>query len=88
MHPEVSGPVNLTAPTPETNDAFSKALATVLRRPCLFRVPSFAMRAALGEMADVVLTGQRAVPEKMTAHNFSFAFNRLPDALASILQNE
>jgi uncharacterized protein len=88
LHPELSGPVNLTAPTPETNAAFSKALAAVLRRPCLFRVPSFAMRLALGEMADVVLTGQRAVPAKMTAHNFSFAFDRLPDALASILESE
>jgi uncharacterized protein (TIGR01777 family) len=87
-HPEISGPVNLTAPTPETNAAFSKALAAALRRPCLFRVPSAAMRLALGEMADVVLTGQRAVPSAMTAHGFAFAFTHLPDALASILQGE
>jgi NAD dependent epimerase/dehydratase family enzyme len=46
------------------------------------------MRLVLGEMADVVLTGQCAVPAKLTAHSFSFAFDRLPDALASILQSE
>jgi uncharacterized protein (TIGR01777 family) len=86
--PTISGPVNVTAPRPETNAAFSNALAATLRRPCLFRVPSVALRLALGEMADVVLTGQRAIPAKVTAQNFSFAFGRLDDALVSILQSE
>jgi uncharacterized protein len=82
----VSGPVNVTAPTPETNASFSRALAAKLRRPCLFRVPSPALRLVLGEMADAVLTGQRAVPAKMTASKYSFAFARLEDALAAILR--
>jgi uncharacterized protein len=87
-HPMIAGPVNVTAPTPETNTEFSKALATTLGRPCLFRVPSVALRVAMGEMADVVLTGQRAIPAKVTAQNFTFAFERLHDALATILQSD
>ncbi len=82
----VTGPVNVTAPSPETNASFSRALAATLGRPCLFRVPSVALRLVMGEMADVVLTGQRAVPAKLTGANFSFAFPRLDDALAAILR--
>jgi uncharacterized protein len=84
----IVGPVNITGPTPVTNRSFSKTLAAVLRRPCLFRVPSLALRIALGEMSDVVLTGQRAIPAKLTAAKFSFAFGQLDHALAAILHGE
>jgi uncharacterized protein (TIGR01777 family) len=83
----VTGPVNITAPRPETNQSFSKRLAAALGRPCLFRVPSAALHLALGEMSTAVLTGQRAVPAKLTAANFSFAFGQLDDALAAILHD-
>jgi uncharacterized protein len=87
-NPSISGPVNIAAPFPETNRAFSKTLAAVLGRPCVFRVPSVALRVALGEMADVVLTGQRAIPAKLAAANFPFVFERLDRALAAILRGE
>ena len=87
-NPGVAGAVNVTAPTPETNRTFSKTLAAVLRRPCLFRVPATVLKVALGEMSVVVLTGQRAVPSKLSAAGFPFAFSSLEQALAAILHDE
>ena len=64
-HPNVQGPVNATAPVPVTNEEFSRTLARVLGRPCLFRAPAFVLRLAMGEMADaLLLTGQRVVPAR------------------------
>jgi uncharacterized protein (TIGR01777 family) len=85
-NPAIDGPVNVTAPTPETNASFSRALATALGRPNVFRVPAVALRLAIGEMADAVLTGQRAIPAKMIAAKHPFAFGRLEDALTAILR--
>jgi uncharacterized protein (TIGR01777 family) len=82
----VSGPVNVTAPTPVTNEAFSRTLAASLGRPCIFRVPATAMRLVIGEMAEALLAGQRAIPAKMTTANYPFAYDRLDRALAAILR--
>jgi uncharacterized protein (TIGR01777 family) len=60
-----SGPVNLTAPEPVTNREFSKALGRALRRPAFAPVPALAVRALYGEMANIVTTGQRAVPARL-----------------------
>jgi uncharacterized protein (TIGR01777 family) len=60
-----SGPVNLTAPEPVTNREFSKALGKALRRPAFAPVPALAVRALYGEMANIVTTGQRAVPARL-----------------------
>jgi NAD dependent epimerase/dehydratase family enzyme len=62
------------------------ALAGALGRPSVLRVPAPVLRLAIGEMADAVLTGQRAIPAKMIAAKHSFAFGRLEDALAAILR--
>ncbi|MGH2688607.1 MAG: TIGR01777 family oxidoreductase, partial [Actinomycetota bacterium] len=50
--PGLSGPVNLTSPTPVRNDEFVATLGRVLRRPAFLPVPRFALRAALGDFAD------------------------------------
>ena len=72
-HPNAHGPVNATAPVPVTNEEFSRTLARVLRRPCLFRAPAFVLRLAMGEMADaLLLTGQRVAPAR--AHELGFRF--------------
>jgi uncharacterized protein len=84
-HPAASGPVNLTAPTPLTNQAFSRALARVLRRPCLFRVPAFLLRGLLGELSDAVLTGQRALPARALSLGFTFQYEELETALTALL---
>jgi uncharacterized protein (TIGR01777 family) len=82
----VSGPVNVTAPTPQTNLVFSQTLARVLRRPCLIGTPGFALRLAMGEVADaLVLSGQRALPSRALAMGFSFAYDDLETALRQIL---
>jgi len=80
-----SGAVNATAPTPATNKEFSEALGRALHRPALAPVPSFAIRALYGEMAQIVITGQRAVPQRTQALGFGFAHSELDEALRSAL---
>ena len=76
-----AGPMNVTAPEPATNRELSKALGRVLRRPAFAPVPALAVRALYGEMADIVTTGQRAVPARLTELGYSFHHPELEDAL-------
>ena len=62
---ELSGAVNLTAPEPVTNKELSRTLGHVLVRPAITPVPAFALRLLYGEMAEIVTTGQRAVPARL-----------------------
>jgi uncharacterized protein (TIGR01777 family) len=83
--PSATGPFNATALEPVTNAAFAKALGRALHRPSLLPAPAFALRLALGEMADaLLLSGQRAVPSRATGLGFSFAFTDVDTALADI----
>jgi uncharacterized protein len=83
---DASGPTNATAPAPETNAAFAATLARVLRRPHLLRAPRFALRLALGEMADAaLLTGQRVLPARAQALGFRFQWPALEPALRDLL---
>jgi uncharacterized protein (TIGR01777 family) len=80
------GPLNATSPAPVTNAEFSKALGRALRRPSVLPAPAFALRLALGEMADaLLLSGQRALPVRATDLGFSFRYTNIDEALASIL---
>jgi uncharacterized protein len=80
------GPVNATSPSPVTNAEFSKALGHALKRPSLLPAPAFALRLALGEMADaLLLSGQRALPVRATDLGFSFRYAGIDEALASVL---
>lgn len=83
---DVRGPVNLTAPEPATNRDFSKALGRVLRRPAFAPVPALAVKALYGEMAAVVITGQRAVPARLTELGYSFAQPELEAALRDAIR--
>ena len=78
------GPFNLTAPEPATNRDFSKTLAKVLHRPCLFNVPSFAMTIAMGEASTMILKGQRVIPHNLLNMGFHFKFSGLNEALSDI----
>ncbi len=80
-HDEVSGPVNVTAPEPVTNRELSKALGHVLRRPAFAPVPALAVRTLYGEMAEIVITGQRAVPGQLTELGYVFRQPELEPAL-------
>ncbi len=79
----VSGAINATAPNPVTMDEFAKTLGRVLHRPAVMRVPAFVLRTALGEMAEMLLSGQRVVPEAALKLGYSFAYPHLSEALAA-----
>jgi uncharacterized protein len=84
--PSLDGPFNNSAPEPATNVEFSRTLARVLHRPCVFRVPAFALRLAMGEMADgLLLSGQRAIPARAVALGFRFRYESLEAALRQAL---
>jgi len=83
---DARGPFNLAAPQPVTNRQFARTLGKVMRRPAIVPVPGFAIRLALGEMAGMVLTGQRAVPTRLAAMGFAFRFAELEDALRDVLR--
>ncbi len=82
----LDGPVNLTSPHPVTNVEFTRALAHQLHRPAVVPAPAFALRIALGEMADeAILASSRAVPTKLLAAGFRFAHATVAEALAAAL---
>ncbi len=83
--PDARGPVNLTAPTPVTNGELSRALGRALHRPAVLPVPGFGLRLLYGEMASIVTTGQRAVPERLRALGFEFGHPELEPALRDVL---
>ena len=80
-----SGAVNATAPEPVTNREFSKALGRALGRPAVAPVPGPALRLLFGEMAQVVLSGQRALPRRAQELGYRFAHPQLDEALRSAL---
>lgn len=80
-HDQCQGPYNFTAPHPASNEAFSKTLGKVLHRPAFFRVPAFVLRTALGEMSDLLLTGQAVLPQRLEQAGFVFEYPQLEQAL-------
>lgn len=85
QNPKACGAFNLSAPSPVTNDVFGRTLGAVLGRPYGLPMPAPLLRAMLGEMATLVLDGQRALPMRLRASGFSFSFTRLQDALEDLL---
>ncbi len=83
--PPVSGPLNVTAPNPVPNREFARTLGRVLGRPSIVPAPAFALRLALGEMADaLLLTGKRVIPAQAQALGFRFEYAELGRALREI----
>lgn len=80
-----AGPFNLVAPQPVQNSTFGKEIGRVLGRPHYFPVPGFALRAALGEVATLVLEGHRVIPERLQQMGFDFRFPTLGEALRDLL---
>jgi len=79
------GAVNATAPNPVTMKEFCRTLGGVLHRPCWAPVPAFALRLLLGEMAEMLLTGQRAVPAAAQKLGYRFRYPRLREALEALV---
>lgn len=83
--PEATGPVNLTSPNPVPNAELSRALGRVLKRPAVLPVPGFALKILYGEMAQVVTTGQRALPARLQQLGYHFRHPELEAALRDVL---
>ena len=80
----VEGPINAVSPNPVTNADFTAALARAIHRPAVLPAPKLALRAVLGEMAEVVLASQRVIPERALGHGHVFRHPRLAAALADL----
>ena len=79
-----AGVFNATAPEPVTNRTFTRTLGKVLHRPAVLFTPAFVLHAALGEMASMLVHGQRALPAAPQQLGFSFSYPTLEPALASL----
>jgi uncharacterized protein (TIGR01777 family) len=80
------GAVNVVSPQPVQNAAFTNVLAKVMHRPALFPAPAFALRLALGEMADaLLLSSQRVLPKSIEKFGYRFLHPDLSSALAKVL---
>jgi uncharacterized protein len=81
------GAMNIVAPQPVRNSEFTQVLAKALHRPALFPAPSFALRLALGEMADaLLLSSQRVAPQILEKSGYSFLYPDLASGLATVLK--
>lgn len=82
---ELMAAVNGTAPSPATNAVFTKALGRALSRPAFLPAPAFGLRFAFGEMATILLEGQRVAPKKLLSTGYRFRFPELNGALQDVL---
>lgn len=84
----VRGPLNVTAPAPVSNREMASAIGRALHRPSFMPAPAFALRLALGEMADaMILNGQRVLPRVAQQSGFTFRYASVHDALAEIYRS-
>lgn len=83
---KVTGILNVTSPNPVTNNEFSETLGKVLKRPSFMPVPSSALKLLFGEMADIMLGGQKVLPERLKEYDFEFKYPELEGALKRILK--
>jgi len=83
--PTLQGPINVTAPHPVRQEDFAAALGQVLKRPSWLRVPGVILRAGLGEMAEMLLTGQRVIPARLVTAGYRFRYPSLGDALKDLV---
>ncbi|MDQ7970404.1 MAG: TIGR01777 family oxidoreductase [Oxalicibacterium faecigallinarum] len=82
----IAAAYNFTAPHGTTQAEFTRTAARILHRPCLFPTPGFPVRLLLGEQADIVLEGQRAVPVQLQKEGFQFRYPTVDDALQALLR--
>jgi uncharacterized protein len=86
---QLTGPLNVVAPNPLRNAEFTRITAAVLHRPAIFAAPAFALRIALGEMADgLLLASLRVMPERLLATGYQFRSPEFELALRAILDRQ
>ncbi len=82
---EISGPVNLTAPNPVTNQEFTSALARAMHRPALFPAPAIALKIALGGFSSEILGSKKVVPSALTEAGFEWDYPHITNALTALV---
>lgn len=85
--PDISGPVNLTAPAPATNAEFTRELGAAVHRPAPLAIPSWAVRLALGELATELLGSSRVRPVRLAQAGFHFDYPAIGPALAHAVRH-
>lgn len=83
---QVHGPINATAPEPQMNRDFCATLGEVLGKPSWMPVPEFSLKMLLGEFADSLVTGQRAIPQKALDMGYQFQYPTAEEALRQLLK--
>lgn len=83
-NPEISGPVNATAPQPVTNNDFGRTIGKVYHRPHWLPLPSLVLKTALGELSEILLKGQRVLPSKAVSYGFNFTYPTIQAALEQL----
>ncbi|PWK14906.1 TIGR01777 family oxidoreductase [Tumebacillus permanentifrigoris] len=86
-NPQITGPVNGTAPTPLRNDDFGRVVGQVAGRPHWLPVPAFMMKLLFGELSVLLLQGQKVLPQKLLDHGFQFRYPTLEPALHHLLHH-
>lgn len=84
-HPEISGPVNICSPNPLRNRDLGDAIGKVLQRPSWMPTPGLMIRMILGEFGDVLLKGQRVIPQRLLEAGFTFRYPDIREALKEII---
>lgn len=82
----IEGPLNAVSPNPERQRDFQRALAQSLKRPFFLWMPATLLRLALGEMAELLVKGQRVAPRRLLGRRFVFRYALLEDALADLVR--
>ncbi len=83
---DIKGPVNAVSPNPAQAKYFYKTLASVLHRPCVFKIPEFPIKLLLGQMAEeLILSSQKVHPDVLISTKFNFTYPNLYEALYSLL---
>jgi uncharacterized protein (TIGR01777 family) len=85
LESDVSGPVNLTAPNPVTNQEFTSALARAMHRPALFPAPAIALKLALGGFSSEILGSKKVIPTALTEAGFEWDYPHITNALTALV---
>jgi hypothetical protein len=88
LNPKLKGPLNATAPNPVTMKELSQTIGKVMHRPSWFPVPGFMLKLLIGESAQVILTGQKVIPDQLKKQGYQFCFPLLEEALRGILETK
>jgi uncharacterized protein (TIGR01777 family) len=85
LESDISGPVNLTAPNPVTNQEFTSALARAMHRPALFPAPAIALKLALGGFSSEILGSKKVVPAALSEAGFEWDYPHITNALIALV---